>query len=510
MAGVERLQQDATRRPSTRRSCSPGIPTSSCCSIAFGSAVAAGIPLILALAGIAVGFAALHLLGDTTPLSVWSMNFSMMIGLAVGIDYSLFIVSRYREEREDGFGAARRHRQHPLHRRQGRLPLRPGRRPLARRGVRRARHGVPVDGARHDPVGRRRRPGRRSPCCPPCSWPSATGCWSPAATTTPTAPPRVAGPDGPAWPCATPAARSSPASPSSCARRPGGRHAPRHARRTGRGPGTIQPRRLRDGRPSPSDPAPRPRCSSPCRPPGPEWSTSRSGRRQRGRRPGRRRAGRQRPHRRPRHPRPTAVDAQRDLRPWSGGCAPPSGTPVPDAAVGGPAAQNHDLTAVLIGRAPIAIGLIMVVAFILLLVVFRSLDHRPVVSVLLNLISVGASFGFATLVFQHGFGAGLIGIQPQGFVDAWAPLFFFALLFGLVDGLPALPAGRDPGALRSHRRHQARHPGGHRPHRAPHHQRRPHHDRGVHRLRRDRSHPTRPSSASPWPSPSCSTPPSSG
>src|SRR5690606_32127236 len=39
-----------------------------------------------------------------TPLSVWSMNFSMMIGLAVGIDYSLFIVSRYREEREDGWG----------------------------------------------------------------------------------------------------------------------------------------------------------------------------------------------------------------------------------------------------------------------------------------------------------------------------------------------------------------------------------------------------------------------
>ena len=52
-------------------------------------------------------------------------------------------------------------------------------------------------------------------------------------------------------------------------------------------------------------------------------------------------------------------------------------------------------------------------------------------SILLNLLSVGASFGFATLVFQHGFGASLIGIDHQGFVDAWAPLFFFALLFGL-------------------------------------------------------------------------------
>ena len=57
---------------------------------------------MLALAGIAVGFALLHVLGWFMPMSVWSMNFSMMIGLAVGIDYSLFIVSRYREERVEG------------------------------------------------------------------------------------------------------------------------------------------------------------------------------------------------------------------------------------------------------------------------------------------------------------------------------------------------------------------------------------------------------------------------
>jgi len=106
------------------------------------------------------------------------------------------------------------------------------------------------------------------------------------------------------------------------------------------------------------------------------------------------------------------------------------GDKVPQADVGGPAAQNHDLTDVLIGRAPLAIGLIMVVAFVLLLVVFRSLTIA-LSSILLNLLSVGASFGFATLVFQHGIGAGLIGIHDQGFVDAWAPLFFFALLFGL-------------------------------------------------------------------------------
>ena len=79
-----------------------GLPTLILLFLAFGSLIAAGIPLLLALAGIAVGFAALHLLSLVTPLSVWSMNFSMMIGLAVGIDYSLFIVSRYREERIEG------------------------------------------------------------------------------------------------------------------------------------------------------------------------------------------------------------------------------------------------------------------------------------------------------------------------------------------------------------------------------------------------------------------------
>ncbi len=103
---------------------------------------------------------------------------------------------------------------------------------------------------------------------------------------------------------------------------------------------------------------------------------------------------------------------------------------VPDALVGGPAAQNHDLTAALTGTAPLAVALIMTVAFVLLLVVFRSLTIA-VSSLLLNLLGVAASFGFATLVFQHGWGTSLIGIHPQGFVDAWAPLFFFALLFGL-------------------------------------------------------------------------------
>jgi RND superfamily putative drug exporter len=103
---------------------------------------------------------------------------------------------------------------------------------------------------------------------------------------------------------------------------------------------------------------------------------------------------------------------------------------VPDARLGGPGTQNADLTSALLDSAPAAIAAIMIVAFVLLLAVFRS-TLIAVTSILFNLIGVAASFGFATLVFQHGHGASLLGIEHQGFVDAWAPLFFFALLFGL-------------------------------------------------------------------------------
>jgi RND superfamily putative drug exporter len=137
------------------------------------------------------------------------------------------------------------------------------------------------------------------------------------------------------------------------------------------------------------------------------------------------------------------------------------GEAVPGARVGGPAAQTRDLTGVLVGRAPYAIGPILLVAFVLLLIVFRSLVVA-LTSILMNLLTVGAAFGFATLVFQHGFGTGLLGIDHQAFVDAWAPLFFFALLFGLsmdyqlfllaairsATKRPAIRSARSPRALR--------------------------------------------------------------
>ena len=48
-----------------------------------------------------------------------------------------------------------------------------------------------------------------------------------------------------------------------------------------------------------------------------------------------------------------------------------------------------------------------------------------------NLLSTAAAFGVAKLVFQDGHGSGLLGFEPQGFLDAWAPVFFFAMIFAI-------------------------------------------------------------------------------
>src|SRR3546814_10881887 len=67
--------------------------------LAFGSLVAAGLPLLLTLAGLVASASGLVLLNEITPISVWAMNFAMMFALALGIDYALFLVQRYRAAR---------------------------------------------------------------------------------------------------------------------------------------------------------------------------------------------------------------------------------------------------------------------------------------------------------------------------------------------------------------------------------------------------------------------------
>jgi RND superfamily putative drug exporter len=69
-------------------------------------------------------------------------------------------------------------------------------------------------------------------------------------------------------------------------------------------------------------------------------------------------------------------------------------------------------------------------SFILLTIAFRSVVVA-LVSVLLNLLSVGAAYGLLTLVFLDGHGAGLFGFQHTHVIDAWVPLFLFSVLFGL-------------------------------------------------------------------------------
>ena len=100
------------------------------------------------------------------------------------------------------------------------------------------------------------------------------------------------------------------------------------------------------------------------------------------------------------------------------------------ALVGGPAAENHDLEAALAAKTPVVIGVVLALGFLLLLVAFQA-PVAAAIGVLTNLLATGAAFGVAKWIFQDGHLAGLLGFEPQGFLDAWAPVFFFAMIFAI-------------------------------------------------------------------------------
>ncbi len=104
---------------------------------------------------------------------------------------------------------------------------------------------------------------------------------------------------------------------------------------------------------------------------------------------------------------------------------------LPDSAVvGGAAVENLDLKAQLDTSTPIVIAVVLVLGFLLLLVALQA----PLISLLgtlASLLSTAAAFGVARLIFQEGYGSGLLGFEPQGFLDAWAPVFFFAMIFAI-------------------------------------------------------------------------------
>ncbi len=98
--------------------------------------------------------------------------------------------------------------------------------------------------------------------------------------------------------------------------------------------------------------------------------------------------------------------------------------------VGGVAAETLDLTNAQVSIVPLAIGTVLALTFALLLVFLRSVV-LPLKAIVMNVLTVLALYGVLVVIFQKGVGASLIGFESQGFVNAWAPLFFFALVFGL-------------------------------------------------------------------------------
>jgi RND superfamily putative drug exporter len=102
----------------------------------------------------------------------------------------------------------------------------------------------------------------------------------------------------------------------------------------------------------------------------------------------------------------------------------------PGALVGGAVAENHDLERALSARTPLVIGIVLVLGFLLLLVALQA-PLIAALGVVTNLLATGAAFGIGRLIFQNGHGAGLLGFESQGFMDAWAPVFFFAMIFAI-------------------------------------------------------------------------------
>ncbi len=98
--------------------------------------------------------------------------------------------------------------------------------------------------------------------------------------------------------------------------------------------------------------------------------------------------------------------------------------------VGGITASFDDLADLLQSRLPLFIGIVLVLSFILLLVVFRSV-LVPLKAVIMNLLSIGAAYGVLVAVFQWGYGSSLLGLGHTGPIESFVPMIMFAILFGL-------------------------------------------------------------------------------
>ena len=150
--------------------------------------------------------------------------------------------------------------------------------------------------------------------------------------------------------------------------------------------------------------------------------------------------------------------------------------------VGGKTAETADYFHAVGAPTPYVLVFVLGLSFLLLMLAFRSLVVAAL-SIVLNLLSVGAAYGLLTLVFLHGIGASLFGFQQVTAIDAWVPLFLFSVLFALSMDYQVFLMSRikerydQTGSTREAAVERGR------LHRQDHHRSRPHHHRRIQRLR---------------------------
>ena len=99
--------------------------------------------------------------------------------------------------------------------------------------------------------------------------------------------------------------------------------------------------------------------------------------------------------------------------------------------MGGPTAESTDFYGIVDVYTPIVFAFVLGLSFLILMMVFRSIVI-PLKAILMNLLSVGATYGLLVLVFQKGFAADLFGFQQADVIDAWIPLFLFTILLAFL------------------------------------------------------------------------------
>ena len=166
--------------------------------------------------------------------------------------------------------------------------------------------------------------------------------------------------------------------------------------------------------------------------------------------------------------------------------------------VGGNTAIFVDFAQVLSSKLPLFIGLVVVLSFLLLAIVFRSLVI-PLTAAVMNLLSIGAAFGVLVAVFQWGWLGSVFQVGRTGPIEAFLPVMLFAILFGLSMDYEVFLITRIQEEYAQVRRQPHRGPQRPGRHRQDHHRGRPDHDPGVRRRSSSAASGSSRSSASAWP-----------